>query len=53
MLTDKDQWKQIEKNLAEQESFVQSIIEHRERKSRPENNANIDNILSTSIQKAK
>lgn len=48
-----EKWKEIERNLAEQESFVQTIMQQREKKTRPENNANIDNILSSSIQQAK
>lgn len=46
-------WKEIERNLAEQESFVQTIMQQREKRTKPENNANIDNILSSSIQRAK
>ena len=48
-----EKWKEIERNLAEQQSFVQTIMQQREKRNKPENNANIDNVLSTSIQKAK
>lgn len=48
-----EKWKEIERNLAEQESFVQTIMQQREKRLKPENNANIDNILSSSIQRAK
>lgn len=48
-----ERWKEAERTLAQQESFVQDLKEQREKQVSLENNGNAENILTSSIQSAK